>query len=119
VAGADRPLIAEYDGPGPGLLGLLKGFNPNLDEARLAPALRTVRVGDWRLTESSAGTRQLHDLRDDPGQLRDLAGTEPARVARLDSVLTAQTGGRALAPAGADRLDDAARQRLRSLGYVH
>ena len=118
AADAARPLIAEYDGPGPGLLGLLKSLNPKLDESRLAPAWRTVRVGDWRLAENSGGARELFDLRNDPGEQRDLAAAQPRRVADLDSLLSAQTGGRALVAAGADRLDEATRQRLRSLGYV-
>ncbi len=113
-----RPLIAEYDGPGSGLLGLLRQLNPSLDEARLSPALRAVRVGDWCLIESSSGARSLYDLRDDPGELRDLAAADPRRAASLDSTYVAQTGARTFAPAGQERLDEATRRQLRSLGYV-
>lgn len=117
-AGAVRPLVAEYDGPGPGLLGLLQGLNPELDTARLAPALRTVRWGDWRLTAGSDGGRALHNLRLDPGQTRDYAGRLPRREARLDSLLAAEAPWPAFAPAGDGELDEATRRQLRALGYV-
>jgi arylsulfatase A-like enzyme len=117
-APARRPLIAEYDGPGPGLLGLLRGLNPNLDATALAPALRTLRRGDWRVTVSSAGDRWLHHLPSDPGQARDLAARHPRGAASLDSLLVTATGRGTVAPAGAAPLDEEARRRLRALGYV-
>lgn len=116
--GAQRPLVAEYDGPGEGLLGLLRGINPRLDAARLAPALRTLRRGDWRVTTGSDGRRELHDVARDPGQLRDLAPRWPRGAARLDSLLAATAPWRGFAPAGDAGLDDATRRQLRSLGYV-
>ena len=115
---ARRPLIAEYDGPGPGLLGLLRSLNPNLDAAALAPALRTLRRGDWRVTVSSAGDRWLHHLPSDPGQAHDLAARYPRGTSSLDSLLVTATGRGTVAPAGAAPLDEAARRQLRALGYV-
>lgn len=115
---ARRPLIAEYDGPGPGLLGLLRSLNPNLDAAALVPALRTLRRGDWRVTVSSAGDRWLHHLPSDPGQTHDLAARYPRGTASLDSLLVTVTGRGTVAPAGAAPLDEAARRQLRALGYV-
>ena len=115
---ARRPLIAEYDGPGPGLLGLLRGLNPNLDAEALAPALRTLRRGDWRVTVSSAGDRWLHHLPSDPGQAHDLAARYPRGTASLDSLLVTATGRGTVAPASAAPLDEAARRQLRALGYV-
>lgn len=113
-----RPLVAEYDGPGPGLLGLLHGLNPQLDTQRLAPALRTLRRGGWRLTTGSDGRRELHDVAGDPGQLRDLTSRWPRGAARLDSLLEATAPWRGFAPAADTGMDEATRRQLRSLGYV-
>lgn len=122
----DRPLVAEYEGPSGGLLGMLRQLNPQLDPARLAPAYRTVRSRDWRWTVGSDGSRRLHDVARDPLQGRDLSAEHPRVAARLDSLLAAATGGRPLgswgragaAGGGAEGLDEATRRQLRSLGYV-
>jgi len=64
----DRPLIGEYAGPPAGLLALLRTLNARLDTARLAPARRTIRIGDLRLTLASDGTLSLNDTATDPAQ---------------------------------------------------
>jgi len=47
-----------------------------------------LRAGDWRLVRFYEGGRQeLYDLARDPGETRDLAGTEPARLATLAAQL--------------------------------
>jgi arylsulfatase A-like enzyme len=119
--------VAEYEGPSAGLLGLLRGMNPGLDTAQLARAYRTVRDERYRLTVASDGARWLHDLRDDPGQLRNVLENHPSVAADLDSALTAAVGGKTFSalgvpepglPAGTAPIDEATRQQLRSLGYI-
>lgn len=113
-APALRPLIAEYAGPGEGLLGLLRRKNPALDAAPLAPARRTIRVGELRLTLGSDGSAVLHDLSRDPRQEQDLAAERPADVARLRALLSTPR----LAPVADTEIDSVTREQLRSLGYI-
>jgi arylsulfatase A-like enzyme len=54
----------------------------NVDEIRA----RAVRDGDWKLLVAD-GDPRLYRLADDPGEERDLATREPARVARLEALL--------------------------------
>lgn len=113
-ADALRPLVAEYSGPGTGLLGLLQRKNPALDPTPLAPARRTVRVGTLRLTLGSDGGVQLHDLSRDPEQMHDLAAARPAEVVRLRAILADPRP----APVADTELDSVTREQLRSLGYI-
>jgi len=47
-----------------------------------------IREGDYKLIEFyDDGKTELHNLREDLGEARDLAGTEPARAARLRGLL--------------------------------
>jgi arylsulfatase A-like enzyme len=47
-----------------------------------------VRDGDWKLIEwYEDGRRELYNLRDDPGELRDLAATNPDRLSNLTARL--------------------------------
>ncbi|MBI5772063.1 MAG: sulfatase [Verrucomicrobia bacterium] len=49
-----------------------------------------VREGDWKLVEYFEGGRlELFNLRDDPGEARDLARQEPAKAAHMRSKLAA------------------------------
>ena len=49
--------------------------------------LRSVVVGDHRLILRPDGRSELYDVRDDPGETRDLAETEPDRVRELTARL--------------------------------
>ncbi|RKZ20127.1 hypothetical protein DRQ50_00415 [bacterium] len=115
---ADRPLVAEYSRPSGQLLDLLQNMNPDLPRDRLDRGLRTVRLGDLRLTLSDGGERQLHDLATDPGQLHDLADERPDDVAALSALLDGLLAG-AEAREGTVTIDEETRRQLRSLGYVH
>lgn len=44
---------------------------------------RAVRQGDWKITDTGTGRWQLFNIADDPGETRDLAGTQPGRLAEL------------------------------------
>ena len=48
--------------------------------------------GDWKLIQSGREPPRLFDLANDPGEQRDLAAAEPARVARLRGLLEREAG---------------------------
>ena len=111
-------MIGEYAGPPAGLLALLRTLNARLDTARLAPARRTIRIGDLRLTLASDGTFSLNDTATDPAQEHDLAAARPEDVKRLRKLL--ETPGRAASRAEPPTpVDDETQRQLKSLGYVH
>ena len=114
-----RPMVAEYAGPLPRMLEMLRTKNPDLDRARLGRSFRSVRLGDLRLTVGSDESFVLHDLAADPAQLTDLAAERPQVVDDLSRLLRALS--RPILPGattGTD-MDEDLKARLRSLGYVH
>jgi arylsulfatase A-like enzyme len=113
-----RPLFAEYAGPHPTILELLRLSNPNRDAAPLARAYRTIRVGRLRLTVADDGLTELHDLTADPGQQRSIAGERPHDVAALRTILDAEIPPQGTKPAAPDTLNETTREKLRALGYV-
>lgn len=81
--------------------------------------IKTVRTKRWKLIHYPGhGTEylELYDLENDPGETRNLAEREPGRSRELWFRL--QRWGSAAAPPQTPTLDDAERERLRSLGYV-
>lgn len=44
---------------------------------------RAIRQGDWKITDTGTGTWQLFNIARDPGETRDLAAAEPARLQAL------------------------------------
>ena len=81
-------------------------------------ALRGWVKDDWKLVTGAAP--ELYNLADDPGELRNLAASQPDRVRRMSDEL--QRGLQRLAPAG-DRAQPRVasaeqEERLRSLGYT-
>jgi len=86
---------------------------------------RSYRVGTKKLIETSEGETFLFDLALDPDEKRDLAASEPAELSRLVDELATWRAALGLPALDADieagaaaELDPAARERLRSLGYV-
>ena len=118
-AGDDRPLISEYSGPSAGLIAMLEKMNPRLDKRRLGQPLRSVRVGDMRLTDAAADGRILHDLGADPGQATDVAAENPEIVRELQGILDRVMRGAPAKQPAEGELDEATRKQLESLGYVH
>ena len=94
-------------------------LNPAGDFENRFQALRTVRVGDLRLTSSAGGKLWLHDLRQDPGQQVDISAEYPEVVEHLRTLLAA--------PASIDwdrftedlDLDDETLRQLEALGYIN
>jgi arylsulfatase A-like enzyme len=81
--GADRPERGPLYWHFPGYLGASKGH------WRTTPA-GAIRDGDWKVVESfETGKVELYNLRDDPGETRDLAAAQPDRAAALHTKLVA------------------------------
>lgn len=118
-APADRPLFAEYAGPVPELLDILRGFAPDADLSRLAPARATVRVGDYRLSVDATGDTLLHDMERDPGQIRDLFRAETRTATALAARLSDLVHDRWESPRDEIEIDESTRRQLESLGYAH
>lgn len=90
---------------------------------------RSYRVGQKKLIQvSSPGSLKsyLFDLATDPGEEHDIAAEQPEEVARLIAELEAWQGGLGLPAIDAEvgggavpEVDPAARERLKSLGYLN
>lgn len=46
---------------------------------------RSIRKGDWKITDTGDGQWRLFDLAVDPGETRDLSASEPARLRDLEA----------------------------------
>ena len=107
--GPGRPLYAESFAP---LLDF--GWSP----------LRTLRSGDWKFI--AAPTPELYDLASDPGETRNVAAEQPARVAELTRQVEAISAGYLAQPGDAPgvstadtaKLDRETVARLQALGYA-
>lgn len=79
--------------------------------------LEAVRDARWKLIR--APERELYDLRDDPGESRNLFGAHSEETARLERELNAFLADASSPEEGASRQPTAEElERLRSLGYV-
>jgi arylsulfatase A-like enzyme len=86
---------------------------------------RAYREDHWKLVEDSEGHTFLFDLARDPREKDDLASSRPEKIAQLQSELATWSSAIGLPPLGTantavatPELDDAARERLRELGYI-
>jgi arylsulfatase A-like enzyme len=129
------PTVCELAGlaplPGAGgasLLPLLQGESAGAgDRPVLAhgnfwgPPLSAWRAGDWKLIQNPSGAAralELYRWREDPAELRDLAGAEASRAGELAAELARVAGGLARGEGGAVVLDEARRAELEDLGYL-
>ena len=78
--------------------------------------LRTVRSGGWKFV--AAPTLELYDLTRDPGETRNLAGEQPARVADLARQVDAMAPAALASSVGSGKPDPESRARLQALGYL-
>jgi arylsulfatase A-like enzyme/Flp pilus assembly protein TadD len=104
VEGAGRPLFAETVTP-------TRYYG--------ASSLLGVIVEGWKYIETTRP--ELYDLRRDPGETANLFPAEPARAESLGRVLKAVLTAAQKTAAGAEAagLDEEARRRLESLGYLN
>ncbi|MEN8182168.1 MAG: sulfatase-like hydrolase/transferase [Myxococcota bacterium] len=126
------PTLLELAGvpplPGTGdrsLLGRIEGRDAESEPAyleTLAPQfdwnlspLLGLRGEDWKYVR--APRPELYDLREDPGETRNLAGEQPERVRELDALLGARLADARPARPNLD-LDEEEQERLQALGYV-
>jgi arylsulfatase A-like enzyme len=123
AAAAASPLLSEQHK----FKGMLPGtYKEKGPFDRLGVRYRAFEEEGWKLVEDSEGNRWLFRPEEDPEETQDLAGAYPDRVARLASKREAVTRALGLGALDADKLgpgghvalDPAARERLKSLGYL-
>jgi arylsulfatase A-like enzyme len=104
-------------------LGSTEVKDPQMD-GRLR--YRLLREGSLKLVVTSKGDRLLYDLAADPKETREIAGEDPARLAKMAARLAAVEQELKLpaldAPLAvgedAPELDDATKEQLKALGYA-
>ena len=101
----------------------LAARNPTFDGFdALARDLVSVRDDRWKLVRGSDGSALLFDLRDDPGEDRDVKAANPGEAARLGTQLDARTGEWASWEGEAAEITVEERaeieRRLEDLGYI-
>ena len=108
----DRARVVETYGGAvpklPGAKGLMAG-SPPLRQA--------VILHEWKLI-LGGGEPQLFHLENDPGELDNLAGQQPGRVAELKAILESWDGAIIRAQEEGEELSGADIEALRSLGYI-
>jgi hypothetical protein len=72
-------------------------FAAQVRDRSVSTAMRTVVEGRWKLIESPSGL-ELFDIRADPGELRNLARSRPAELARMRRLLLARAAIEAVPP---------------------
>ena len=77
---AGDPLVGEVAGPPVEFLQAMKEQFPGADLARFDRTQISWRRDGWTLLWGSDGRHALYDVRADPGQTRDRAADEPAKV---------------------------------------
>jgi tetratricopeptide (TPR) repeat protein len=115
LAGAQgRSLLSLVDGraPGPGE-AYSETYFPRL--YMNWAALRSIQDDRWKFID--APSPELYDLRDDVGELANLAPREPARAAALKRAFETMTGG-VEGPVAPGRVDHDTAQKLAALGYI-
>ena len=91
--------------------------NRRTDE-RFSRELRSIEVAGWKLIEDDSGVVELYDLDNDPGESRNLALEQPARVASMRTEMGANPVYRSTNIPTDRGLSTDTIERLRSLGYI-
>ncbi len=118
VAGLDAPPaflgrdLREIDGGVPGAPAV------SVFDGHLVSPRWSVRTDDWKLIVESNGGAQLYELTSDAGELRDVSGAHPTRVAELERLGRLQLDARPVRAGIAIDPDDDLVEALRALGYV-
>jgi arylsulfatase A-like enzyme len=123
-----RSLVPYLERPGAGGAG-----KPAFSEYGSAPIHTVVRDG-WKLVHNPEGIEpvcipdappghypiaraELYDLGQDPGETRNLAQAQPAKVAEMEKLIRQRYAG-LKSRAGDQEIDEEMRKELEALGYV-
>ena len=118
-------LRGEAPGPRPAFMESGESFFPE-NERRRMPGLpgkwHAVRFGEWKVVRiprpDGPPALELYDVRTDPAEGTNLASADPVRAARLTALLEEFLSSATHAGQAPPVLDEAAREKLRSLGYL-
>jgi len=113
-------VVAEYMAPQPSMDALEKRVGDLPEHVReYDRALRAVRTDRYKYIRGSDGSRELYDLRCDPGETEDLADTRKDVVADLDATLDEWLGSFEHADRSGDvEMREETKARLEDLGYL-
>jgi arylsulfatase A-like enzyme len=78
--GEADPIVGEFVGPPVEFLKIMKDLFPGSDASRFDRTLVALRRGGYKIHWGSDGRHALYHVAEDPGETRDLAGQEPARL---------------------------------------
>jgi arylsulfatase A-like enzyme len=81
----------------------------------------TIFDGDWKLMWNSRGRSELYDLATDPHEQTNVIAANAERAARMQRTMDGYLAAlpRSQGPAPAQTIDEATRDALKSLGYIH
>jgi arylsulfatase A-like enzyme len=80
--------------------------------------VRTIVSGTLKLINSTRGRRELYDLSKDPGETRNLYGSDHLASKALETALDSWVRSRPPSEESSPRMDPSVLERLRSLGYL-
>ena len=110
VLGNERPLTG---------IGLMKDRYPEFDVSSIDYRLRAIRTSSHKLIWKINGGSELFNVKDDPGELNDLAKTNVPVRNRLNSMLISWMNRTPAYNIGIlQSQDEESLKILRSLGYV-
>ena len=81
------PIVAEFVGPPVEFLQVLEELFPARDLARFDRRLVALRQGGYKIHWASDGRHALYNVVDDPGEMHDLAASDPGRVRGLEHLV--------------------------------
>lgn len=114
---SERIAFAEYLSPQPSAAVLRKRY-PGFDAARNDRRLKALRDGRFKYIVASTGEQELYDVVKDPGEVNDLANSEPQRCGEMRERLFRTLPAfeqECTAPA---EMEKRLRRRLEALGYL-
>ncbi|NUC72764.1 sulfatase [Haloterrigena sp. SYSU A558-1] len=110
--------ISEYLVPQPAVDTLRNRAPDSTIVDKYDRALRAIRTTEWKYIVGSDGTKELYNIESDPGELNDVADSNPEVVERLHEKIPDEYGTLERGNSDEEQLDAAAQQRLEDLGYI-
>lgn len=81
--GMDDPIVGEFVGPPVDFLKVMQDLFPKSDLGRFDRTLVALRRGGYKIQWGSDGRHALFHVAEDPGETRDLAAQDPARLREM------------------------------------